>query len=64
MPRTEPHGEANILSDAYRASYTVRPGTKPDSIHVRASEVAADSKVSVRIKGLQAQQEAQQYEGS
>ncbi len=43
------------LSEAYRTAYKVKPGTKPESIHVRASELMSNVKVSVRVRGLQAE---------
>jgi phage terminase small subunit len=42
------------LSDAYRASYKVRPTTKPESVNEKASALAADVKVQSRVRALQA----------
>lgn len=39
-------------SDAYRAACDVRPDTKPESIHVNASQMMADAKVALRVKAL------------
>ena len=39
-------------SDAYRAAYKVRPGTKPGSINVNASKVMSDAKVAQRVAEL------------
>lgn len=39
-------------SDAYRSAYDVSPETKPESIHVLASTLMADMKVSLRVKEL------------
>ena len=39
-------------SDAYRAAYNTSK-TKPNVIHVKASQLAADGKVLIRLKQLQ-----------
>ena len=39
-------------SDAYRAAYNASK-TKPNVIHVKASQLAADGKVLIRLKQLQ-----------
>lgn len=36
-------------SDAYRAAYKVRPGTKAESINVAASKLMSDAKVTQRV---------------
>lgn len=41
-------------SDAYRASYKVRPGTKLESINVNASKIMSDAKVAQRVAELRA----------
>ena len=46
--------ECNNASEAYRRAYTVRPGTKAQTIHVNASKIMADAKVAQRIDELQA----------
>lgn len=40
-------------SDAYRAAYKVRPGTKPECVNVAASKLMADANVALRVKDLQ-----------
>jgi len=45
--------ECGNASQAYRFAYDVAETTKNESIHVRASELMADSKVAVRVKELQ-----------
>ena len=39
-------------ADAYRASFNVRPTTKPETIHVKASGVMRDVKVRARVDEL------------
>jgi hypothetical protein len=39
-------------SAAYRSAYDVSPETKPEGIHVDASQLAAEPKVALRIKEL------------
>lgn len=39
-------------SDAYRAAYKVRPGTKLESINVAASKLMSDAKVTQRVAEL------------
>lgn len=46
---------AGNASEAYRRAYTVRPQTKPESVHQAASRALADAKVSSRIAELQAE---------
>lgn len=45
--------KGNSLADAYRASYKAER-MKAETIYARASELAADSKVSVRVREIQA----------
>ena len=42
-------------SDAYRAAYKVRPGTKPESVNQNASRIMADVNVASRVGALQAE---------
>lgn len=39
-------------SDAYRAAYSVKPGTKLESVNVAASKLMADAKVAQRVAEL------------
>ncbi len=39
-------------SDAYRAAYKVRPGTKPESINQQASALMADLNITSRVEEL------------
>lgn len=39
-------------SDAYRAAYTVREKTKPDTVNQQASRIMADRKVTARVDEL------------
>lgn len=39
-------------SDAYRAAYTVRESTKPETVNQAASRLMADSNVSARVEEL------------
>lgn len=39
-------------ADAYRASFAVRPNTKPESVQQSASKLMADPKVSSRVEEL------------
>ncbi len=41
-------------SDAYRAAYRVRVGTKPNSINVAASQLMANPNVGLRVAELRA----------
>lgn len=41
-------------SDAYRAAYKVRAGTKPNSINVAASQLMANHNVAIRVAELRA----------
>lgn len=45
--------ETSNASEAYRQAYDVGENTKPESIWVKASEVLANGKVSVRVAELQ-----------
>lgn len=39
-------------SDAYRAAYTVRESTKPETVQQQASRLMADRKVAARVEEL------------
>lgn len=39
-------------ADAYRAAFTVKPGTKPESAQVNASKLMADAKVAQRVEEI------------
>jgi phage terminase small subunit len=39
-------------SDAYRAAYKVREGTKPETVNQAASRLMADSNVSARVEDM------------
>lgn len=41
-------------ADAYRTAFDVKPTTKPETIHKRASELMADGDVSGRVTSLKA----------
>lgn len=41
-------------SDAYRAAFDVKPGSKANSINVNASKMMADAKVALRVEELRA----------
>lgn len=41
-------------SDAYRAAYKVREGTKPNSINVAASQLMANPNIALRVAELRA----------
>ena len=41
-------------SDAYRAAYRVRDGTKPNSINVAASQLMANPNIALRVAELRA----------
>lgn len=41
-------------SDAYRAAYKVRAGTKPNSINVAASQLMANPNIALRVAELRA----------
>ena len=55
-PKQEAFAQAIVTgvsqSDAYRAAYKVRPGTKPESVNVNASKIMADAKVTLRVAEL------------
>ena len=55
-PKQEAFAQAIVTginqSDAYRAAYKVRPGTKAESINVAASQLMADAKVTQRVAEL------------
>jgi phage terminase small subunit len=57
-PKQEAFAQAIVTginqSDAYRAAYKVRPGTKAESINVAASKLMADAKVAQRVAELRA----------
>lgn len=46
-------GGTMTLADAYRIAYPKSKAWKPESLHPKASELAADSKVAARIRSLQ-----------
>lgn len=48
--------ECGNASEAYRFAYN--SNAKPDSVHVRASELLSDSKVSVRVEQLKEEHRA------
>ena len=41
-------------ADAYRTAFDVKPTTKPETIHKRASELMADGEVAGRVTSLKA----------
>jgi hypothetical protein len=55
-PKQEAFAQAVVTgltqSDAYRAAYKVRPGTKAVSINVAASKLMADPNISIRVSKL------------
>jgi phage terminase small subunit len=55
-PKQEAFAQAIVTgvnqSDAYRAAYKVRPGTKPVSINVAASKLMADANIALRVAKL------------
>ena len=55
-PKQEAFAQAIVTgasqSDAYRAAYKVRPGTKLESVNVAASKLMADAKVTQRVAEL------------
>ena len=57
-PKQEAFAQAIVTginqSDAYRAAYKVRPGTKSESVNVAASKLMADAKVAQRVAELRA----------
>ena len=57
-PKQEAFAQAIVTgvnqSDAYRAAYKVRPGTKLESVNVNASKLMADAKVAQRVAELRA----------
>lgn len=52
-PKQEAFAQAIVTgvnqSDAYRAAYKVRPGTKAESVNVAASKLMSDAKVTQRV---------------
>lgn len=46
--------ETGIAAEAYRRAYNVRAATEHSSIYANASKLLADTKISLRIKSLQA----------
>lgn len=55
-PKQEAFAQAIVTgvnqSDAYRAAYKVRPGTKAESVNVAASKLMSDAKVTQRVAAL------------
>ena len=55
-PKQEAFAQAIVTgvnqSDAYRAAYKVRPGTKPESVNQNASRIMADINVASRVAKL------------
>ena len=55
-PKQEAFAQAIVTgvnqSDAYRAAYNVRPGTRAESVNVAASKLMADAKVTQRVAEL------------
>lgn len=55
-PKQEAFAQAIVTganqSDAYRAAYKVRPGTKPESVNQNASRIMADVNVVSRVAEL------------
>ena len=55
-PKQESFAQAIVTgvnqSDAYRAAYKVRPGTKAESVNVAASKLMSDAKVTQRVAEL------------
>ena len=55
-PKQEAFAQAIVTgvnqSDAYRAAYKVRPGTRAESVNVAASKLMADAKVTQRVAEL------------
>ena len=55
-PKQEAFAQAIVTgvnqSDAYRAAYKVRPGTKAESVNVAASKLMSDAKVTQRVAEL------------
>ena len=55
-PKQEAFAQAIVTgvnqSDAYRAAYKVRAGTKAESVNVAASKLMADAKVTQRVAEL------------
>ncbi|PQA72210.1 terminase small subunit [Brucella oryzae] len=45
--------ETGNASEAYRMAYEVKPTTKPETVWVKASELLANGKVTVRVQELQ-----------
>jgi phage terminase small subunit len=55
-PKQEAFAQAIVTgvsqSDAYRAAYKVKPGTKPESVNQNASRIMADVNVASRVAEL------------
>ena len=55
-PKQEAFAQAIVTgvnqSDAYRAAYKVRPGTKAESVNVAASKLMSDAKVTQMVAEL------------
>lgn len=55
-PKQEAFAQAIVTgvnqSDAYRTAYSVKPGTKPESVNVAASKLMGDAKVTQRVAEL------------
>lgn len=55
-PKQEAFAQAIVTgmnqSDAYRAAYKVREGTKPETVNQAASRIMADSNVTARVAEL------------
>ena len=55
-PKQEAFAQAIVSgmnqSDAYRAAYKVRPGTKPETVNQAASRIMADSNIAARVTAL------------
>lgn len=55
-PKQEAFAQAIVTgmnqSDAYRAAYKVREGTKPETVNQAASRIMADSNVTARVEEL------------
>jgi phage terminase small subunit len=46
--------EGGCAATAYRAAYDVSPDAKSETVHVNASKLLADTKVTLRVQELQA----------
>ncbi|MBK3745281.1 terminase small subunit [Paraburkholderia aspalathi] len=47
--------ETGNASEAYRQAYTVKDGTKPETVWTNASQLLADTKVAQRVAELQSE---------